>query len=44
MARKFLYFIVLCIVLVFAALVALRLFPASLTRLAFTPGEHFVAQ
>jgi hypothetical protein len=44
MARKFLYFIVLCIVLVFAALVALRLFPASLTRLAFTPGERFVAQ
>ncbi len=44
MARKFLYFIVVCIVLVTAVLLALRLFPATLTRLAFMPKEHFVAQ
>jgi hypothetical protein len=44
MARKFLYFIVICVILVFAALVALRMFPTTLTRLAFMPKEHFVAQ
>jgi hypothetical protein len=44
MARKFLYVIVVCVVLVFAVLAALRLFPDSLTRLAFMPKEHFVAQ
>lgn len=44
MARKFLYFVIVCVVLVFAVLLALRLFPDTLTRLAFTPKGHFVAQ
>lgn len=44
MARKFLYFIVACVVLVLAVLLALRLFPSTLTRLAFMPQEHFVPQ
>ncbi|HEY7806277.1 MAG TPA: DUF3089 domain-containing protein [Croceibacterium sp.] len=44
MARKFLYFIVVGVLLVFAVLLALRLFPDTLTRLAFTPKGHFVAQ
>lgn len=44
MARKFLYFIVICVLLVFAALAALRLWPAALTRLAFAPTGHFEAQ
>ena len=44
MARKFLYFIVVCFILVFAVLVAMRLFPDTLTRMAFMPKEHFVAQ
>jgi hypothetical protein len=44
MARKFLYLVIIGIVLVFAVLLALRLFPATLTRMAFMPKEHFVAQ
>ena len=44
MARKFLYFIVVCVLLVFAALMALRLWPTALSRLAFAPTEHFEAQ
>jgi hypothetical protein len=44
MARKFLYFIVVCVVLVFAALLALRMAPTALSRLAFAPRGHFEAQ
>jgi hypothetical protein len=44
MARKFLYFIVVCVVLVLAALLALRLWPTGLSRLAFAPKGHFEAQ
>lgn len=44
MARKFLYVVVACVVLVVAVLLALRLWPTTLTRLAFTPGGHFEAQ
>lgn len=44
MARKFLYFIVGCVILIFAVLVALRMFPDTLTRLAFSPEGHFAAQ
>jgi hypothetical protein len=44
MARKFLYFIVVCVLLVFAVLAALRLWPAALSRLAFAPTGHFEAQ
>nr|WP_166180856.1 DUF3089 domain-containing protein [Altererythrobacter segetis] len=44
MARKFLYFIVVCVLLVFAALLAMRLWPAALSRLAFAPTGHFQAQ
>ena len=44
MARKFLYFIVVCVIVVFAVLLALRLYPAALTRLAFAPKGHFEAQ
>ena len=44
MARKFLYFIVVGVLLVFAALAALRLWPAALTRIAFAPTGHFQAQ
>lgn len=44
MARKFLYFIVVCVLLVLAALMALRLWPAALSRLAFAPTGHFEAQ
>ncbi|MFM9934689.1 MAG: DUF3089 domain-containing protein [Novosphingobium sp.] len=41
MARKFLYFIVLLIVLVIAALLALRIWSAELTRFAFVPRGGF---
>ena len=44
MARKFLYFIVVCVVLVIAVLIALRTWPAALSRLAFAPTSHFEAQ
>jgi hypothetical protein len=44
MARKFLYLIVFCVLLVLAALVVLRLWPTALTRLAFAPKGHFEAQ
>lgn len=44
MARKFLYFIAVCVVVVFVALAALRLWPAALSRLAFAPKGHFEAQ
>ena len=44
MARKFLYFIVVCVVIVFAVLMALRMWPNALTRLAFAPQGHFETQ
>ncbi len=44
MARKFLYFIVACVILVFAVLVALRTWPDTLSRIAFAPKGHFEAQ
>jgi len=44
MARKFLYFIAVCVVLVIAAMFALRLWSAELTRMAFVPGSAFVEQ
>jgi hypothetical protein len=44
MARKFLYFIVVCVVLVLAVLMALRLWPGALSRLAFAPTGQFEAQ
>lgn len=44
MARKFLYFIALLIVMVIAALLALRIWSAELTRFAFVPRGAFEAQ
>jgi hypothetical protein len=44
MARKSLYFIVVCVVLVIGALLALRMAPTALSRLAFAPKGHFEAQ
>ena len=44
MARKFLYFIAFCIILVIAGLFALRIFQDDLTRVAFVPDEEFVEQ
>ena len=44
MARKFLYFIVICVVLVIAALAAMKLFPLALSRAVFVPNSEFVAQ
>ena len=44
MARKFLYFITVMIVLVAAALFALRLWGTELTRLALVPRGQFHQQ
>lgn len=44
MARKFLYFIAICIFLVLAVFLALRLFGDDLARVAFVPKTEFVAQ
>lgn len=44
MARKFLYFIALLIVMVIAALLALRIWSTELTRFAFVPRVAFEAQ
>ncbi|MXP41458.1 DUF3089 domain-containing protein [Altererythrobacter soli] len=44
MARKFLYFIAVCIVLAIAGLIALRLWSDKLTRIAFVPDSSFVEQ
>ena len=44
MARKFLYFIVICAVLVIAAMFALRLWSDRLTKIAFVPDAAFVEQ
>lgn len=43
MARKFLYLVATLIVLVVAALLALRLWPQELGRIAFVPGSAFEA-
>jgi Protein of unknown function (DUF3089) len=43
LARKFLYFIAICIALVFAVFLILRLFPQSVSRIAFVPGSAFTA-
>ena len=44
MARKFLYFVAICIVLVIIALLALRIWSKELTELAFVPTTDFVEQ
>ena len=44
MARKFLYFIAVCIVLALAALLVMRLWSSELTRIAFVPGGEFEEQ
>lgn len=44
MARKFLYFVALLIVMAIAALFALRIWSAELTRFAFVPRGAFKAQ
>lgn len=44
MARKFLYFIAVVIVLIVAVLVALRIWGNELSELAFVPGSEFVEQ
>jgi len=44
MARKFLYLIAVLIVLVAAALFALRLFPGALTRASLVPTTEFAGQ
>ena len=41
MARKFLYFMVLLVVIIIAALLALRIWSAELTRFAFVPRVPF---
>ncbi|HMT44354.1 MAG TPA: DUF3089 domain-containing protein [Chakrabartia sp.] len=43
MARKFLYLIVAVIVLILFVLLALRLWPQQLARIAFVPGSAFAA-
>ncbi|UAB79494.1 DUF3089 domain-containing protein [Erythrobacter sp. SCSIO 43205] len=44
MARKFLYFIAIMIVLVFAALIVLRVWSQELTAFVFVPDVEFVEQ
>ena len=44
MARKFLYFVATCIVLVIVALLALRIWTKELTSIAFVPTVDFVEQ
>lgn len=44
MARKFLYFIAICVFLVIAALFALRIWSTELTRIAFVPSIPFTQQ
>jgi hypothetical protein len=43
-ARKFLYFIAICIVLVIGAMLALRLYPMQLSKTAFVPSTQFEEQ
>jgi hypothetical protein len=44
LARKFLYFIAFCIMLAFAAFLALRLFPDAISRMVFVPSAEFAPQ
>ncbi|ANY20133.1 hypothetical protein A6F68_01620 [Tsuneonella dongtanensis] len=44
MARKFLYFVAFCIVVVIAGAFALAIWSQQLTRLAFVPSAEFVEQ
>lgn len=44
MARKFLYFIAVCIILVLGAFAALRMFPMQLSQAAFVPRADFEQQ
>jgi Protein of unknown function (DUF3089) len=44
MARKFLYFIAVCIVIFVAGRIALQFYPEQLTRMGFTPAGPFEAQ
>ena len=44
MVRKFLYFVVVCIVVALAGVLALRYFARDLTELAFVPRVQFEAQ
>lgn len=44
MARKFLYFMVVLVVMIIAALLALRIWSAELTRFAFVPRVPFESQ
>lgn len=44
MARKFLYFIALCIVVFIGGRLALTFYPEQISRLTFTPGGAFEAQ
>jgi hypothetical protein len=44
LARKFLYFVAICIVLAIVALLALRIWSKELTELAFVPTTEFVEQ
>jgi hypothetical protein len=44
MARKFLYFITVCVVLVIASLLAMRYWARDLTEIAFVPSAQFSPQ
>jgi hypothetical protein len=44
MARKFLYFVLFCIILFIAGRLALAFYPEQLTRLAFVPSAPFAPQ
>ncbi len=44
MARKFLYLVALVVVAILAVLLALRIWPGALTRLAFEPSAQFESQ
>ncbi|MEZ5709620.1 MAG: DUF3089 domain-containing protein [Blastomonas sp.] len=44
MARKFLYLIVIIIVLIIGALTAMKLFPMELSRMVYVPKAEFVEQ
>jgi hypothetical protein len=44
LARKFLYFIAICILLVFSGFLALRLFPMYFSQAAFVPSATFEEQ
>ena len=44
MARKFLYFIAVCIVLFIGGRLALAFYPEQLTRMSFTPSGKFEVQ